>query len=266
VRVAAVQMTASDVREDNLARAQDLVRQAAQAGARLVVLPEMFYFQGTPEQCRQQVETLEGPLTGWARDLARELSIHLVAGSFREDAGQGRWYNTCCVLDPQGSLAAVYRKIHLFDCQVPGAVFRESDTTAAGHHIVSADLGGLRLGLAVCYDLRFPEMFRAMQARVVALPAAFTERTGRDHWEVLVRARAIENQAFLVAAGLIGQGPAGLRWYGRSMIVDPWGVLLAQAPDRETFVLADLDLGHQDRVRRLLPALEHRRPEVYQGR
>jgi predicted amidohydrolase len=216
---------------------------------------------------RDGAEPLDGPTLRWAADLARGLKVWLVAGSVIERiAGRERCHNTSCLLDPDGQIRAVYRKVHLFDNDVPGAAMRESDAIAPGEEIVAADAGGVRLGLAVCYDLRFPELFRALAldgCRVLALPAAFTERTGRDHWEVLVRARAVENQVFVIAADQVGQTSPRLRWFGRSMIVDPWGVVLAQAPDRESYVVADLDFAAQDAVRAQLPCLANRRPDVY---
>jgi predicted amidohydrolase len=203
----------------------------------------------------------------WAKALARRAGIWLVAGSITERVeGQGKHFNTSCLLDPAGSLRAVYRKIHLFDCDVPGATLHESQTFSPGQDVVVAEAAGVRVGMSVCYDLRFPELFRILAlrgARLVALASAFTERTGRDHWEVLVRARAIENQVYLVAASQVGATVPGLRWYGRSMIVDPWGTVLAQAPDRETYILGDLDFAAQDAVRAQLPCLRNRRPETY---
>ncbi len=180
--------------------------------------------------------------------------------------GQSKLFNTSCLFDPQGELQAAYRKIHLFDCDVPEASLRESATVMPGREIVRTEADGVPLGLSICYDLRFPELFRILAlggVRLIALASAFTERTGRDHWEVLVRARAIENQVFVVAANQVGASTSKLRWYGRSMIVDPWGVVLAQAPDREGYVLADLDFAAQDQMRAPLPSLANRRPETY---
>jgi predicted amidohydrolase len=267
MRVAAVQLSSNGDKARNLEVAQRLVRAAAAAGAELVVLPEMFNVVGDHDTLRQGAETLEGPTLIWAHDLSRRLGIWLVAGSIPERLqAPDRHANTSCLLDPEGLVRAVYRKIHLFDCDVPGAVYHESQTVLPGRETVVAETGAARLGLAICYDLRFPELFRILTqkgARLIALASAFTERTGRDHWDPLVRARAIENQVFLVAANQVGASPSGLRWFGRSVIVDPWGLILAQAPDRETYILADLDWQAQDAVRRQLPCVEHRRPDVY---
>jgi predicted amidohydrolase len=270
MRVAAVQLSSTGDRDRNLDSAQVLIREAAAAGAELVVLPEMFNIVGDPETLRQGAEPLEGPTLTWARDLSRRLGIWLVAGSITERIeGQARHCNTSCLIDQDGMVRAVYRKIHLFDCDVPGATFHESQIVLPGKELIVTEAATVPLGLAICYDLRFPELFRILAlrgARMVALPSAFTERTGRDHWEPLVRARAIENQVFLVAADQVGTSPSGLRWFGRSMIVDPWGLVLAQAPDRETYIVADLDLTAQHTVRRQLPCLQHRRPDVYHWR
>jgi predicted amidohydrolase len=267
MRVAAVQLTSTADKARNLEAAGRLVAAAAGNGARLVVLPEMFNVLGDPAVLAAGAEPLDGPTLRWTRDLARSNGVWLVAGSIIEHvAGQDRRHNTSCLIDPAGQVRAVYRKLHLFDADVPGAILRESDVVRPGDDIVAAEVDGVRLGLSICYDLRFPELFRRLAldgCRLIVLASAFTERTGRDHWEVLVRARAIENQVFVVAANQVGQTSPRLRWFGRSMIVDPWGLVLAQAPDRESHIFADLDFAGQDAVRAQLPCLANRRPDVY---
>jgi deaminated glutathione amidase len=267
MRVAAVQLTSTEDKGRNLEAAERFIKAAAADGARLIVLPEMFNVLGDPEVLRQGAEMLDGPTLRWAKELARRQSVWLLAGSIMERvSGQSKLFNTSCLLDPQGETRAVYRKIHLFDCDVPGASLHESETMMPGREIVRAEVDGVALGLSICYDLRFPELFRILAlggARLIALTSAFTERTGRDHWEVLVRARAIENQVFVIAANQVGVSTPKLRWFGRSMIVDPWGVVLAQAPDREGYILAGLDFEAQDRMRGQLPSLANRRPETY---
>ncbi len=268
MRVGLIQLTSTQERDANLERADKLIRQACSAGAELVVLPEMFNSLGPAEVRLKAAEPLDGPTGTWAAGLSRELGIHLLAGSLLERiSDETRHFNTSCLFDPEGHRVAIYRKIHLFDCDFPGAAFHESETARPGEAPTLARLGqGPGLGLSICYDLRFPELFRilALQgADLVALPAAFTERTGRDHWEVLVRARAIENQVFMLAAGQVGASTKSLRWYGRSMVVDPWGVVLAQAPDRECFVMAELDLEAQRRLRQSMPVLANRRAAAY---
>jgi predicted amidohydrolase len=268
VRVSAIQLNSTADRERNAEAADRLTRAAAAAGAELVVLPEKWPVLGTPEQTAAGAEPLDGPSLTWARDTARELGIDLVAGSIAErsaDGGRGR--NTCVHVGPDGADRAVYRKLHMFDVTVGGHQYRESEHEQPGEEIVlSQTAGGVELGLTVCYDLRFPELYRSLAvrgARIICVPAAFTLATTRDHWEILLRARAIEDQCFVIAANQVGEHAPGLRSGGRSMIVDPWGVVLAQAPDSETFITAEADLDRQDEIRRTLPSLANRRPEVY---
>jgi predicted amidohydrolase len=268
VRAAVVQLTSTSDRERNLATADRLTRAAAAAGAELVVLPEKWAVLGTPEETAAGAEPFDGPALAWASATARELGIDLVAGSIAERVeGRERGSNTSVHFGPDGEQRAVYRKIHMFDVEVGGRTYRESEHEAPGDEVVlSETAGGVELGLTVCYDLRFPELYRILAvrgARVVAVPAAFTLATTREHWEVLLRARAIEDQAFMVAANQVGEHAPGYRSGGRSMIVDPWGVVLAQAPDTETFVTADLDLDRQAEIRRTLPSLANRRPAAY---
>jgi len=267
VRAAAVQLNSTEDKERNLATADRLTRAAAGDGADLIVLPEKFNVLGTPDHYREGAETLEGPTIGWARETAAELAVHLVAGSIVERReGRDKLSNTSVHVGADGQIKAVYRKIHMFDVEVAGQVYRESDSEEPGDDIVVSDVGGLPLGLTVCYDLRFPELYRILAvrgARVVTIPAAFTKVTGEAHWELLIRARAIENQAFVVAADQIGVHPEEKESYGGSMIVDPWGEVLARAPDEETLVAADLDLDRQDEVRDKLPSLANRVPGAY---
>jgi len=270
LRVAAVQLNSTADLAANLAIADRLTRAAAADGARLIVLPEKWTAMGSGEQLYAVAETLEGSAIGWARTIARELGVDLVAGSFLERVeGREKLSNTSVHVDPLGELRAVYRKVHMFDVEVDGRSYRESELEQPGEEIVlSQTADGVELGLSICYDLRFPELYRILAvggARVIAVPAAFTLATTRDHWETLVRARAIENQAFVIAANQVGVHPSGDRSGGRSMIVDPWGVVLAQAADREGHIVADLDLERQREIRRSLPSLANRRPAAYAG-
>lgn len=258
-------MTSSADRDANLATAGRLVRAAADAGARLVVLPEKWPFIHGPRTL-EGAEPLDGPSLGAARAWARELGVAILAGSLIEDAGGPRAHNTSPLVAPDGSVAAVYRKLHLFDVEAGGVTYRESAATAPGSEIVTGEAFGRRIGMSVCYDLRFPELYRRLGAdgaEVVVVPAAFTVATGRDHWEVLLRARAIENQVFVLAAGQWGTHDDGTASYGRSMIIDPWGTVLAQVPDGEGVAVADLDFDALAAIRRRLPALRHRRDDVY---
>jgi predicted amidohydrolase len=268
VRVAAVQLNSTADPSANLASADRLTRAAAADGAKLIVLPEKWTAIGSDEQQRDAAETLEGPAITWARAIARELEVDLVAGSILERVpGHEKLANTSVHVDPQGEVRASYRKLHMFDVEVAGRSYRESDIEEPGEEIVTSETAdGVQLGLSICYDLRFPELYRILAvrgARIIAVPAAFTLATTRDHWETLLRARAIENQAFIVAANQVGAHPAGHRSGGRSMIVDPWGLVLAQAPDREGHVLAELDLERQLEIRAQLPSLANRRPAAY---
>ena len=268
MRVAAVQLNSTADAAANAAAADRLTRAAAADGARLIVLPEKWTVLGTDEDLRTGAQELDGPGVAWARALARELGVDLVAGSFMERlGGRAKLANTSVHVGPDGEVRAVYRKLHLFDVDVAGRAYRESAVTEAGQDIVvSATAEGVEVGMAICYDLRFPELFRVLAlrgARVVVLPSAFTLPTTRDHWEVLVRARAIENEVFVVAANQVGAHPGGHRSGGRSMVVDPWGVVLAEADGGEGFVAADLDLARQQEIRAQLPVLAHRRPDVY---
>jgi predicted amidohydrolase len=267
MRAAAVQLNSTDDRARNLEVAERLVFEAAADRAELVVLPEKWTILAGPDELRAGAEPLDGPALTAAGDWARELGIHLVAGSIAERVeGRDKLFNTSVLFGPDGEIAAVYRKIHLFDVDVGGVTYRESETEEPGEEIVMADAGAIPVGLSVCYDLRFPELYRiltVMGARVIAVPAAFTMPTGRDHWEVLVRARAIENQVFVVAADQVGEAPPHYNSFGRSMIVDPWGIVLTQAPDAECFIAADLDVSIQEEMRYSLPALGNRRPQAY---
>jgi deaminated glutathione amidase len=267
MRAAAVQLNSTEDKDRNLATADRLTRAAAADGATLIVLPEKFNVLGTHEQHVAGAETLDGPTIGWARDAARELGVDLVAGSITERReGREKLSNTSVHVGADGDVRAVYRKIHMFDVEVGGQVYRESESEEPGEEIVVSEAGDVPLGLTVCYDLRFPELYRILAvrgARVIAIPAAFTKVTGEAHWEILVRARAIENQAFVVAADQVGTHPPDKESYGGSMIVDPWGEVLGRAPDEETFVAADLDLRRQEEVREKLPSLANRVGAAY---
>jgi predicted amidohydrolase len=267
MRVAAVQLNSNADKARNLATAEALVRAAAADGAELGGLPEKWNLLAAGEELAAGAEPLDGPSLTVARSWARALGIHLLAGSISERVGEGeKPFNASVLIGPDGEDLAVYRKIHMFDVDAGGVAYRESSHEQAGEEIVMAPVGGVLTGLTVCYDLRFPELHRILAvrgARLITVPAAFTTATGRDHWEVLLRARAIENAVFVVAPGQVGNAPPHYDSYGRSMIVDPWGVVLATAPDEECFIAADLDLAAQERVRESLPALANRRPAAY---
>ena len=269
ITAACVQFRASRDKSENIARMAPLVSQAAARGARLVLLPEKWNAIADGRELLNYAESLEqgGETIDALSDWARTLGIDLICGSIAIADGD-RVGNVSIAFSPDGEMAASYTKIHLFDVEVGGTVYRESDGTAPGSEPVLVELSGLPVGLSVCYDLRFPELYRSLEqagALVLTVPSAFTLLTGMAHWEPLLRARAIENQAFVLAADQHGDpGDYGMPRFGNSMIVDPWGTVIARCgPDGDGVIVAELDLAEQRRTRRLLPALEHRRPDAY---
>lgn len=268
MRAAAVQLNSSEDFERNLQVADRLVRDAARQGAELVVLPEKWTAVGNPERVAALAQPPDGPAVSWARSLARELGIDLVAGSLVELVeGESKRRNTSFHVGPDGEVRSVYRKLHMFDVEVDGVRYAESAHEQPGEEVVLSELaGGVSLGLTICYDLRFPELYRQLVLRgaeVISVPSAFTLATTRDHWEILLRARAIENQCFVIAANQVGEHPGGARSGGRSMIIDPWGLVLASAPDAEGAIVAELDLENLRAIRGRFPTLEHVRADVY---
>lgn len=267
MRVALIQMNSRDDKATNLARAEALLDEAAARGAELAVLPELFTYLGPGKRHPEVAEPIPGPTSTRLGDLARRHRLWLVAGSSLEAVpGQERFFNTSLAFDPAGGIVARYRKLHLFDVDVAWQSYRESATVAPGQEVVTAELAGVTVGLTICYDLRFPELYRRLAvrgARIITVPAAFTLETGKDHWEVLLRARAIEQQVFVLAAAQVGTHPPGNACYGNAMVVDPWGVVLARAGDGEGVVTTDLDLGGQDKVRKGLPSLQHLRHDLF---
>ena len=266
MKAAVVQINSGTDRPRNIEIAGELVREAAADGATLVVLPEKWPLLGDGEALTRGAEGLDGEAITAARDWAGELGIHLLAGSFTRRSAEGLPTNTSVLIDPRGEVAAEYSKLHMFDVEAGGVEYRESQHERAGSGLEVADADQLRIGLTVCYDLRFPELFRALLdrgANAFTVPSAFTAATGRDHWEPLLRARAIENQAFVLAANQVGPAEPSYDSWGHSMIVGPWGEILAQVESGEGFACANLDLEHLADVRRRLPAVGHRRPELF---
>jgi len=264
--VAAVQLNSNGDKSRNLEVAERLVRAAAADGAALVALPEKWNLLAAGEELLAGAEPLDGPSLAAARAWARELGVHVLAGSVAEATGE-RAFNTSVLIGPDGEDLAVYRKVHLFDVEAGGVTYRESAHEQPGAELATAPAGELVVGLSVCYDLRFPELYRILALRgadLLTVPSAFTTATGRDHWEVLLRARAIEDQAFVLAPNQVGTAPPHFDSWGHSAIVDPWGRLLAVAGPGECFVAADLDLAERERVRESLPSLAHRRPAAYE--
>ena len=261
----AVQMRAGGDLERNLAEAEQHARTASSLGARLVALPELFFWRGPQSEERSHAESIPGPTAEFCSALAARLGIYLVAGSILERADDGdKAFNTALLFGPDGSLLARYRKIHLFDVSIEGKVSAcESRTRRPGDEpiCVETDLG--KIALTVCYDLRFPELFRrlaALGAELVVMPSAFTAPTGAAHWEPLIRARAIENQCYFLAPNQYGPTQHGFDTYGHSMIVDPWGTILAEAgADQRGVITAELASRRLTDVRTSLPSLAHRR-------
>jgi deaminated glutathione amidase len=268
IRVACVQMTSRRDKAANLETAERLLVQAASTGADVVVLPEKWNAIGDTAVVQAAAEPLEGgeSVEAMAR-WARQNGITLVGGSITERRdGREKLSNTSLVFDPEGNLVASYRKIHLFDVEVGGVTYLESEAEEPGDEPVVADVEGWRIGLSVCYDVRFPELYRILAlegAELLTVPAHFTTPTGKDHWHVLLRARAIENQAYVAAAAQVGETLPGKPAYGRSLIADPWGTVLAQAPDVETVVTAELDRTRLREIRAKLPSLANRQPDAY---
>jgi deaminated glutathione amidase len=268
IRVACVQMTSRADKAANLETAERLVGQAASTGADVVVLPEKWNAIGDAHILHAAAEPLEGgesvaAMAAWAR----RHGVTLVGGSITERRdGREKLSNTSLVFDPEGKVIATYRKIHLFDVEVGGVTYRESEAEEPGDEPVVANVEGWGIGLSVCYDVRFPELYRILVlegAEVLTVPAHFTTPTGRDHWHVLLRARAIENQCYVAAAAQVGETLPGKPAYGRSLLVDPWGTVLAQAPDVETVIVAELDRARLQEIRAKLPSLANRQPAAY---
>ncbi len=261
-----VQVTSGSDLERNLDRCRELIAELRTMGARLVVLPENFAFLGEHETAKMAVAEPvpgEGRILSFMRSVAREYRVDLVLGGMPEAVSATHVHNTAVYLDGQGEIRGIYRKIHLFDVAIPdGATYRESASVKPGDEAVVVDAEFGKVGLTICYDLRFPELYRRLVgdgARILTVPAAFTLHTGRDHWHPLLRARAIENLSFVLAAAQFGRHNAKRVTYGHACIIDPWGQVLAEVGDREGVAVAELDFGYQDRLRRELPALEHRR-------
>jgi len=261
---AAVQMLASDDKPANLQEAERWIRQAAAKGARVVVLPEVFFWRGNKKLEREFAEPIPGPTSTLMAELARGLSLYLLAGSMLEAIpASDKAYNTSLLFDPSGALLASYRKVHLFDVDLANGVsLRESDTRAPGGKVVVAQTPLASMGLSVCYDLRFPELYRGHADRgadLIFVPSAFTAFTGQAHWEALLRARAIENQVYIIAADQFGKSAKSFECHGHSMIVDPWGKIVAELADGPGVVTAEVDLDYLAQVRAELPALQHRK-------
>lgn len=262
---AVCQMDSQNDKQKNLRTVGEMIAENAAKGAEIIAFPETMNFMG--EGYCSQAEPVPGPTTDFLCGEAKKHHVWIVSGSFPEVQESGKPYNTLVLVDPAGKIRCKYRKIHMFDVEVDHTPsYKESDHNTAGNEIVLADTELGRLGFAICYDLRFGEMFRIMAlqgAQVIFLPASFTMNTGKDHWETLLRARAIENGVYIVAPNQMGK-KTNMLAYGKSMIIDPWGDVIARASDRTGSILAEIDLDYLEKVRRQIPSLENRRGEVYE--
>jgi predicted amidohydrolase len=268
LNVAIIQMNSQGDRRANIAAALDLIDRAAATSARLVALPEVWPYLGPDDVIREQAETIPGPITDHLAQRARRHGIYIHGGSIYETRpGDPGMYNTTVVIDPTGEIIARYSKIHMYDVVLDGvAEYQESATVTPGDEIAITEIDGIPVGLTICYDLRFPELFRILAlkgAQAIILPAAFTLTTGKDHWESLIRARAIENQLYMIAPAQCGTHPPAKWCYGRSMVVDPWGTVVTTASDGVGIAHAIVDPSRVDAVRRQIPSLANRRPEAY---
>jgi nitrilase len=266
MKIGLVQLNSTEDKHANLAQAEVVIAQVAREGADLVLLPEMFNHRGSDEANAAAAEPIPGPSSEWASGMAARHGVFLHLGSLIQRKGTER-FNTSVVYDRAGAEAARYSKIHLFDVELPdGMVYQESNAISSGDRIVTFDCEGFTFGLVICYDLRFPELFRALAdrgAQVFLVPAAFTIPTGISHWESLVRARAIENGCYVAACGQWGPSAAGKPCYGHSMVVEPWGVVIAQCREGVGFVTTELDLDYLLSIRRRMPVLDHCRPDLF---
>ena len=266
--IAIIQMNTQDDKHANIAAALDLIDRAAATGARLIALPEVWPYLGPDDVSRDQAETIPGPITELLAQRARRHGIYIHGGSIYETRpGDPGMYNTTVVIDPTGEIIARYSKIHMFDVVLDGvAKYKESATVTPGNEVAITEIDGVQVGLTICYDLRFPELFRILAlkgAQAIMLPAAFTLMTGKDHWEPLIRARAIENELYMIATAQWGTHPPGNWCYGRSMVVDPWGTVVTTATDGVGIAYATVDPSRVEAVRRQIPSLANRRPEAY---
>lgn len=266
MRIGIGQMNSQNDKQANLTQAEDLIDRLAGDGAQLIMLPEYFNYIGAEETMPANAEPMDGPSVDRLRRKAIRHGVYIHSGSFLEAADESI-FNTAIIVNPNGDLIAKYRKIHLFDVEIPGGkVYKESNTFTPGNETVTVKIGDLTFGLGTCYDLRFPELFRRLiqqGAQVILVSAAFTLQTGRDHWELLLRARAVENLCWVCAAGQFGSAPPHHQFFGRSMIVDPWGVVVAQASDGATPLSGEIDTAKLERIRTRFPALNHRREDLF---
>ena len=270
LRAAAIQLNSRNNPAENLATVEHFLEEAADMGAQFVSLPEFWTYLGPYSGFDEAAQTIPGPAIERLQEKARKHKMIVHGGSIveRVTSTPGKFHNTSVLIDREGEIIAQYRKIHLFDVDLAnGEKHYESERIVPGNQLVTAEIEGITFGLTVCYDLRFPELYRSLAlrgAQLLMVPAGFTLHTGRDHWEVLLRARAIENFCYVIAPAQVGQYPPNRQCFGRSMIIDPWGLVLAQAQDMPSVIMTEIDLEQIARVRAQIPSLEHRQPQVYE--
>lgn len=265
--VGLLQIDSQQDKSENIAKVDRLIDEAVERGADFVTMPEMWTYISDNVHIAGNDEPVPGPVTDFLCAKAKEKKIWIHGGSmYRTIPGDTKFYNSTIVYSPEGKIVAEYNKIHLYDVDIAGGVScRESDTIKAGERIVDFDTEYCKMGLAICYDIRFPEIYRLLAlrgAKVIFNPAEFTLFTGKDHWEALIRARAIENECYMICPDQIGKKPT-LQTYGRSLVVDPWGNTIAKASDKEGVTIAEIDIDYVDKIRREVPCLPNRRPNAY---
>jgi predicted amidohydrolase len=265
---AAIQLNAGSDKKLNIENAAKLIEKAAHRGAKLIALPEVFNWRGVRKEIPDNCESIPGPTSLRMSELAATLKIFLLCGSIIETNTEGsRPFNTSFLINPSGKIIVLYRKIHLFKIHQRGkSAIDETRIYSSGNEVVTARIPFCKVGFTICYDLRFPELFRRLAdngAGIIFVPSSFTYETGKAHWEILLRARAIENQAYIIAPNQYGKDPSGNSHYGHSMIVDPWGTVIGQCSNGEKIIYGELDINHLKKVRKILPSLKHIRNDVF---
>lgn len=268
ILAAAIQLNAGSDKKRNIENAARLIQKAALRGAKLIALPEVFNWRGSSKHIHHHCEPIPGPTSFRMSELAAALDIFLLCGSIIETNPEGvRPFNTSIMLNTRGKMIACYRKLHLFNIHGPGTTtIDESRMYSAGNEVVTARIPFSKVGFTTCYDLRFPELYRRLAdngARIIFVPSSFTYETGKAHWEILLRARAIENQVYIIAPNQYGKDPLGNRQYGHSMIIDPWGTVIARCSNEETIIYGELDNNYLNKIRTKLPSLNHIRRDVF---
>lgn len=263
LKVAAIQMTSSNDKGKNLKQAERLIKIAANKKAKFIVLPEVFNYRGKLTDAPKFAELIPGHSTNFISNLARKNKVWILIGSMLEKTRSEKPYNTSVLINPNGKIVAKYRKIHLFDIKLKGKEILESKRNLAGNIPKMVSVEKVKVGLSICYDLRFPELYRQYSksgAEIICIPSSFTKPTGEAHWHTLIKARAIENLCYVIAPNQAGSGSGGIKTYGHSLIVDPWGKILAEGPaNGEAVIFADIDFEYLKKIRQNLPALEHRK-------